>query len=166
MLGIMRTHASANFEISDLHNVTTYQAGVMQATTHRVLQKHCDEILKVYGVTKMQWLIIGTVLDAGSQGIRITELSEAVGTNLPYLTNTINLLESKNILIRTQHKEDNRSKLVAINPTFINTCQEIENTLRQALRRSIYANIDPKEFHIYMKVMSQLANVENPNIRS
>lgn len=144
----------------DLRVVTTYQAGVMQAMTHRILQRHCDDILKTYGITKMQWLIIGTVLDAGSEGVRITDLSETVGTNLPYLTNTINVLEARKYLTRRTHSSDSRAKMVCIDSDFAKQCQEIENTLREELRKSIYAEVDPHEFFIYMKVLSQLSNVK------
>src|SRR5689334_6272433 len=95
----------------DLSNITTYQAGVAQASTHRVLQKYCDEVLAAYGITKMHWLIIGTVLDAGENGVRLTDLTDKLGTTMAYLTNTVNLLESKAMLSRTSHATDSRSKV-------------------------------------------------------
>jgi DNA-binding MarR family transcriptional regulator len=144
----------------DISKITTYQAGVMQSATHRILQKHCDEVLRPYGITKTQWLIIGTVLDAGSKGIRITDLAIQVGTTLSYLTNTVNLLESKKILRRVAHDSDNRAKSVSIHKPYVKTCQEIEGFLREALRTSIYANISPEDFRVYMKVMYQLARLE------
>lgn len=151
--------SSTNFVSNgELAKVTTYQAGVMQAASHRTLQRHCDEILKDYGITKMQWLIIGTVLDSGEDCIRITDLAEKLGTNLSYMTNTINLLETKNILLRKVHGTDSRAKLVCVEPAFREKCQEIEETLRTGLRNSIYANISPDEFRVYMKVMYQLAD--------
>ena len=143
----------------NISNITTYQAGVAQAATHRSLQKLCDDILKPFGISKMQWLIIGTVLDTGKKGIRVTDLAEKLGTTLPYLTTAINLLESKAILVRKDNNTDNRSKLVSINKAFVPLCVEIEATLRQALRDSIYAEIDPAEFRTYMKVLYQLSDV-------
>lgn len=151
---LISTIASGNLNV-----VTTYQVGVMQATTHRMLQKYCDNTLAAYGITKMQWLIIGTVSDSGSTGIRITELAQKVSTTLSYLTNTINLLESKHILKRVAHDNDSRSKFVTINPSYHETAAEIETFLRSRLRKSLYANISPQELRIYMKVLAQLAHV-------
>src|ERR1044071_7027561 len=108
-----------------LRYVPTYQAGMLQATAHRVLQKYCDDLLKDYGITKMHWLIIGTILDSGEKGIRITELAQQVGTTLSYLTNTVNLLESKSILVRLADTGDSRSKFVSIHPDYIATATEI-----------------------------------------
>ncbi len=140
----------------DLRNITTYQAGAVQASMHRLLQKQCDDILKPFGITKMQWLIIGTVLDAGKKGIRISDLADKLATTIAYLTTSINLLESRGMLVRKDNASDSRSKLITVKPSFVSTCEKIEETLRDGLRKTIYANIDPAEFRIYMKVMYQL----------
>jgi DNA-binding MarR family transcriptional regulator len=142
-------------------NITTYAAGVAQASTHRKLQKYCDEVLAEFGITKMQWLIIGTVLDSGEKGVRLSDLAVTMGTNLPYLTNTINLLESKNILERKEDASDSRAKRVMVNGQFAKKCDLIEKTLRDKLRKTIYAQISPEEFRIYMKVTFQLGEIES-----
>ena len=143
----------------DLKNITTYQAGVLQATSHRVLQKHSDNILKKFGITKMQWLIIGTVHDAGAEGLRLTDLTEKLDTTMSYLTNTVNLLESKKILHRVSDSSDSRAKFIRINEGYTDKCKKIEQDLRKELRKSIYAHVDPADFVIYMKVLRQLAKV-------
>lgn len=145
----------------DLASITTCQAGVMQASINRILQKHSDEILKPYGVTKMQWLIIGTVLDGGDAGVRLTDLAKQLDTTLSYITTAVNLLESKGILARKENQQDSRSKLISINEFFLPQCAVIEATMRKALRKSIYSYIDPNEFRIYLKVMYQLARVDS-----
>lgn len=153
------------FHFADtLQDITTYQAGIAQAAAHRTLQKYCDHVLKPYGITKMQWLIIGTVLDAGPNGIRISNLSQMLGTTMPYMTTSVNLLELKNILARSSNKQDSRSKLVTVSSDFAAQCEEIEMTLRDSLRRTIYADIDPTEFHVYMKVLFQLREIENHRV--
>lgn len=145
----------------DLSTTTTYQAGVMQASVHRKLQKYCDEVLRPYGISKMQWLIIGTILDAGPAGVTITELAHKLDTGLPYLTNTLNLLQSKHIIERASNDDDSRAKMVTIADRYLDTATEIERVLRDKLRQTIYAHIDPSEFKIYMKVMYQLAGVDD-----
>ncbi len=151
-----------NFRFADtLREITTYQAGIAQAAAHRTLQKYCDQILKPYGITKMQWLIIGTVHDSGSKGIRISNLAQMLGTTMPYMTTSVNLLELKNILTRSDNKQDSRSKLVTVADNFAAQCDEIEATLRDSLRKTIYSDIDSEEFRVYMKVLFQLREIEN-----
>lgn len=146
-------------ENGDLSQITTYQAGAVQASMHRLLQKECDRILAPFGISKMHWMIVGHVLDAGQTGIRNSDLSAILGTTIPYVTTAINLLESKGFLLRKGNAEDGRSKLIVINPEFVPKCHEIEQTLREGLRKSIYQKVDPHEFRIYMKVMYELKNV-------
>jgi len=141
-----------------LREITTYQAGVAQSAMHRLLQKECDEYLQEFGISKMHWLIIGSVLDAGEAGIRITKLAEIMQTGLPYLTTTINLLESKGMLVRLSDKEDSRAKVVTVSPSFAGKCPEIERTLRERLRASIYSKVSREDFLTYMKVLYILGN--------
>lgn len=140
-------------------SMTTYNAGVMQASAHRSLQKNCDALLKPYGITKAQWLLIGTVLDNSKHGIRVSDLAVKLDTTLAYLTNTINLLESKDILVRTPNKEDSRAKAVTVHPKFFLRCPEIETALREGLRKLVYAKISYEDFNTYMKVLSQLSAI-------
>ena len=146
---------------SDLKSITTYQAGILQATTHRVLQKYSDQILKKYGITKMQWLIIGTVYDSGSKGTRLTELTAKLDTTMAYLTNTVNLLESKKILDRVDDKKDSRVKFITVNKSFKPKCSQIEKTLRDELRKTIYNSVNSADFATYIRVLKKLSKISD-----
>ena len=141
---------------ANLSNITTYQAGVMQATMHRKLQKFCDNVLTPYDITKNHWLIIGTVYDKRATGIRISDLARAIGTNLPYMTNTVNILEEKKILARVENQSDSRSTFITVATKFMPKCRKIEALLRSALQEKVYDGISSEEFRIYMKVMYKL----------
>ena len=148
---------------NDLNDITTYQAGVLQAKLHRNLQKQCDIILNKYDISKMHWLIIGTVLDSGEEGVRLTELSKTLGTTMSYITSAINLLESKGMVLRKGSHTDNRSKIISINSTFLPKCAKIEASLRNGLKKSIYESANPQDFKTYMKVLFQLTASERIN---
>lgn len=143
----------------DLSKITTYQAGIAQASMHRLLQKQSDKILKPYGISKMQWMIVGLVLDGGPDGVRISDLATQLATTIPYLTTNINLLESRDILVKTTNDNDSRSKLITIAPDFLPKCKQIEAGLRDGLRKAIYSRVDPVEFSIYIKVLYELIDV-------
>ena len=140
--------------------LSTYQAGVTQAYLNRKLQKLCDDILRPYGITKTQWLVVGTILDSQVKGIRLSDLADKLGTTMSYLTTTINLLESRGILERTNDRDDTRSKQITVAEDFVDTCAEIETTLRDSLRKTFYAKVDPDEFKVYISVMNELAAIE------
>jgi DNA-binding MarR family transcriptional regulator len=146
-------------EFSDLSKITTYQTGVIQSAAFRSLRKHTDACLKNHGITTMQWFVIGTILDAEPDGMRITDLSRVVDTTLSFLTNTVNLLESKGILVRLEHASDSRARMVNVSKSFKPKCKSIEADLRAKLRKSIYANITPQDLRTYIKVLYQLSNL-------
>jgi len=135
----------------------------MQAHVDRLLQRTCDDILRPYGITKVQWFIVGAALDAGERGIRITDLASLLGTTLAFLTTSVNVLALKNILTRIENKSDNRSKFITVDPHFKPQCAKIEAALRDGLRASIYAHVGVEDFHTYMKVLYQLNTIGKPN---
>lgn len=144
----------------NLAELTTYKVGALQAAANRSLKKHGDKLLKEYGITSMQWHIIGSVLDAGEEGARISDLALSLDTTLPFLTNNVNLLESKGILIRKTSSSDARSRLVTVSDKFRPVCKEIETNLRAKLRESLYSKVTPKELHTYIKTLIKFSEID------
>lgn len=144
----------------DISTITTYQSGVAQSSAYRNLNKLFSELLGEHDLTCMQWFVIGTIYDAGPAGIQLSHLSEKLQTGLPFITNTINLLESKNIVERKGSPTDSRAKHVSILPNFIDECEQIEQDLRVKMRKSIYASISPADLRVYIKVLYQLSGLK------
>lgn len=153
----MKDLSDENIRLSD---IATYQAGVMQSSAHRVLKRFTDEILKEHGLTTMQWFMIGTVFDTGENGIRINQLQTIMGTNMPYITNALNVLESKGIVERIKSPTDSRGKRVRITENFFPECTVIETDLRQKMRDGIYSHINPKQLRTYLLVLQQLNQLD------
>lgn len=145
--------------VFDLAEITTYQSGVAQASAFRIVKRHTAHALRDYNLSCMQWFTIGTVLDAGSKGVRISDLAHQLDTTLAYMTTTINLLESRGILSKKAHKFDARTKLVTVKPSYKKTCQEIEGVLRKRLRDILYKNIDHRELVTYVKVLYKISAI-------
>jgi DNA-binding MarR family transcriptional regulator len=144
----------------NISHITTYQAGVAQSSAYRNLNKLFTDMLAGYGMTSMQWFIIGTVLDSGKKGIKMTVLAEQLQTGLPFITNTINLLESKGMVKRTTSIDDTRVKYVSIEPAFARKCQKIEAELRAKMRKSIYGDITREELEVYITVLYKLGAIQ------
>ncbi len=152
----MNKRSDNSYSDFNLAAITTYQSGVAQASAFRVIKRHTAHLLKDYNLTCMQWFTIGTVLDAGTEGIRISDLAKKLDTTLAYMTTTVNLLESRDILIKRTHEYDARTKLVAVTPKYIKTCTKIEKALRTRLREVLYGDITPEEIKVYVKVLYKL----------
>ncbi len=144
----------------DIRKITTYQSGVVQSAAYRNLNKHFTVLLKEHDLTCMQWFVVGTILDAGPEGIKLTELAKKLQTGLPFTTNVLNLLESKNMVERQDDPKDCRVKYVSIIPSFVADCQLIEQQLRAKLRKSLYKNISREELTTYIKVLHKLSELQ------
>lgn len=142
-----------------LANVTTYQSGVAQASAFRVVKRYTAQALREYNLTCMQWFTIGTILDAGTKGIRLSDLAKKLDTTLAYMTTTINLLESRGIVCKKAHRYDARTKLVSIENSYKKTCRVIEKDLREKLRELLYQNIEHEELQNYVKVLYKISTL-------
>lgn len=153
----MNKSTNLSNESINLGTITTYDSGVVQSSAFRVLGKYTTEILKKHDISMMQWFVLGTIYSAGTGGIRLTDLAQKVNTGLPFLTNLINLLETKGMVNRVTNLDDSRSKFVVVTPDFSRKCKIIENDLRTGLRKALYQHISPEDLRVYIKVLYQIS---------
>lgn len=148
----------------DISQISTYESGVMQSTAHRILGRINADYLSQYGLTPTQWYIIGYAHDAGSDGVRLSQLKHLLDTTMPFITMTVTLLESKDILQKISHTSDSRVKIARLNPLYIKTVSEIEQGLREELRIRLYNqdNISRDELTTYIKVLYKIAQTNKP----
>ena len=146
--------------IDNIANLKTYQVGVIEAAAHRALRQHKDSLLKGYGLTGVDWYLIGAVADSGKEGIRATDLAKLLGTTMGFLTKTVALLEAKNILTRVANAKDARSSYIVLNTSYVTTVDEIEVELRKKLRQSVYNLITPEELLVYIQVINKFAAIK------
>lgn len=143
----------------DISQISTYESGVMQSTAHRILGRVNADFLSNYGLTPTQWFIIGLAYDAGSEGIRLGTLKEMLDTTMPFITTSVNHLESKGILQKLSHTDDSRVKIAKLNPQYAATVKKIEAGLREELRTQLYAqgDINREELAAYISVLYKIA---------
>lgn len=146
-------------QVSTLQDLKTYHVGIIESAAHRALRQHKDTLLRNYGITGIEWYIIGTIADAGKHGIRITELSRILGTTMGFMTKTMKLLEAKRIVIRKANAHDARSSYFVLSGGYNKTYLEIEHELRTKLRKSIYSLVTPEELTIYIQVLDKFSKI-------
>lgn len=155
-MGVMSP--SSEFSKKDISQITTYQSGIAQSSAHRVINRLVSDYLLEHGLTAMQWFTLGCIYDAGDKGIRVSDLMRKLQTTLPFVTNTVTLLESKDMVRKIAHAGDSRIKLVSINPKYRRTIERIENGLRDHLRDELYAKsgISRDELQDYITVLYKI----------
>lgn len=146
--------------VENLADLKTYQVGVLEAASHRALRAHKDSLLRGYGLTGVDWYLIGTVADAGEAGIRSTDLASTVGVTMGFLTKTVGMLDARNILQKTANAQDGRSAYIRLHPDYQTTFEEVEAALRDKLRHSLYNLITPEELKIYISVLNKFSTLD------
>lgn len=151
---------SRKFSEKDISLITTYQSGIAQASAHRRVNRIVTDFLLAHNLSPMQWFTLGTIYDASPAGIRLSDLARSLDTTLPYITNSINMLESKNLVGKMTHPGDSRIKIVAVNPEKIPIIQEIEAGLRERMRDELYSEdrISREELSVYIHVIYKMLN--------
>lgn len=149
---------STNSSEIDISQIATYQSGIAQASAHRVINRVVSDFLLTHGLTAMQWFAVGTIYDAGTQGIRLSDLTRKLSTTLPYVTNMVALLESKGMVRKVAHAGDSRIKLVSVSPKYKRTVESIERGLRDHMRENLYQNdgISRDELQSYISVLYKI----------
>lgn len=148
----------SQFSDRDMSQISTYHSGVAQATAHRVTNRVVSEYLKQYGLSGMQWFILGYVYDSGSAGMTIGDLRRVLETTLPYTTNAVASLEAKGFVNKQPRAEDNRIKVVTIDERHHAMIEEIESGLREELRRTLYGrdDISREDLSAYIRVLYKI----------
>lgn len=143
----------------DISQITTYESGIMQSAAHRVLTRVKTDYLSQFGITTTQWFVIGLAYDAGQQGIRLNDLMRALDTTMPFITNIVNMLESKGILQKVSDTTDSRVKIARLSPSYESTVEEIEQGLREELRVRLYRedHISREELATYISVLYKIS---------
>ena len=149
---------STNQSNIDISQIATYQSGIAQASAHRIINRVVSDYLLKHGLTAMQWFAIGTIYDAGSEGIRLSDRARKLSTTLPFFTNLVALLESKGIVRKVAHAGDSRIKLVSVSPKYRRTVEVIERELREHMRTTLYADdgISRDELQAYITVLYKI----------
>lgn len=139
------------------HELTTYQAVVLQSRAYRAIKTHLTHLLKTHDLTMMQWSIIGLIADANEDGVRISDLAHALDTSLAFITTSVNVLEAKGFVGRVGHSRDNRAKLVRLSDDFMPKVATIEADLKVKLHQKFYEGIRSKDIEAYLRVLHHFA---------
>lgn len=141
--------------------LTTYQAVITQARAYRTLRSFMVETLRKYDLTLTEWLMIGSVIDAGKDGTRISELADVLGVEMPVITNLVNRAVKDGWVTRVTDKTDRRSKRISATRLGGEKACVIEGELR-AETKDWLSNLDSDMVGGYLAVVAELSLRSSP----
>lgn len=141
--------------------ITTYQTVIAQAKAYRKVRAFMDITLRPYGLTITEWLIIGVTIDAGPNGIRISDVAKTLGVEMPVITNLVHKATQAGWLRRIEDKEDKRVRRVVMTHAGLDKACDIEGELKTATAPWL-KNIDSASIKGYYEVITELAEKDIP----
>jgi DNA-binding MarR family transcriptional regulator len=141
--------------------ITTYQTVIAQARAYRKVRSFMDVTLKPYNLTITEWLIIGTSIDAGPTGIRISELAKKLGVEMPVVTNLVHKATNTGWLRRIEDPVDKRARRVVMTHAGLEKACDIEGELKKATAPWL-KDIDAVSMKGFYEVISELSGKDVP----
>lgn len=142
--------------------ITTYQTVISQARAFRKVRKFMDLTLNPYNLTITEWLIIGSTIDAGPTGIRISDLAKTLGVEMPVVTNLVHKATNAQWLRRIEDPVDKRARRVVVTHAGLERAYGIEGDIKKATAPWLQG-IEPEELKGFYRVIAVLADIRLPN---
>lgn len=141
-----------------LHQTKSYEIGMADMLCSRRLHTLRQQILMDYGLTTMEWFVLGTIYDAHKAGgIRITDLASRFSVKSTYITATVNGLKQKNLANAYVDKEDARARLVVVTKKGIEQVPVIDGKLQAATEQLLAGIVSEKDFAAFLHTIKELA---------
>jgi DNA-binding MarR family transcriptional regulator len=111
-----------------------------------------------FDMTPVQYAALVAVRD--NPGIDATRLSALVAFDRSTLSNVLERMETKGLILRIGSKDDKRIKVLYLSPRGATALKEVEPLARRAQER-ILGPLTPKDREIFMRMLSQLVELNN-----
>lgn len=141
-----------------VNDLTTYEAGILQARAYRKLRSFMAGQLESHGLTMMQWALLGTIAGNGKKGIAINELAEVLDVEGSLVTNMVNTAVKAKSVVKHQDPRDKRSRIIVATPATRKMVNDLEKQLRGALAVWL-APIPRPQLEAYMESLRQLTKL-------
>jgi DNA-binding MarR family transcriptional regulator len=115
------------------------------------------ETLKKHNLTLTEWLLIGSVIDSGKAGLRVSELADNLGVEMPVITNLANRAVDSGWVTRTTDSMDKRSKRIVATKTGNEKAMIIENELNSETAGWLL-DLSPEMIKGYLHVVEELSS--------
>lgn len=140
--------------------LTTYQAVIAQSRAFRALRCFMSNTLLQHNLTMTQWLMLGMVVDSKESGIRVSDLADILGVEMPAVTNLVNRAEQAGQIKRVADHADKRSRRVVVTPEFAECICAIEGELQHEAQQWM-CGLSRQDMDGYFAIVEALATCDN-----
>ncbi len=134
--------------------VTTYNIGLLQSKAYRILKFYTADILSQYGLTSIEWALLGQLLD-NNEGLKFVEVAGVLGVEAPFVTVLVDGLEKKGLVLRQNDTKDRRAKRITLTALGESKVPEVELVLRKDMKK-LLSDISRTDILCYLKVLDSI----------
>lgn len=138
--------------------MNAHQTMILKASAYRLTKEHIGKALKPFGLTMLQWVTLGLVHDAGSQGVSPTQLARELHVSQAYVSGLLTHLHAKQLIENKTNNKDARSHTVAVTSHGKDMVIKAERKVREQLKNWL-APISKEDIAVYMKVLEEISHL-------
>lgn len=131
----------------------TYQESIIQGKAYRLLWARVRDTLLQYQVSPAEWSVMGLLLE--KKELFQFEISEYLSVEPPLVTNMVNAMEKKELIVKTTSTMDARRKSIILTEDARKKVPKIEKEL-QAEMQEIFGELGEEKVRIYFQVLEHI----------
>jgi len=130
--------------------------GRLIKTGYITLRREVEEMLKPLGLTHTQWSALGVIRHF--PGISPSQLEPILMIERPSVTSLLNGLESKGFIIRKDHPQDGRYKLVYLTDAGLKMAEETQH-ITTIVEERVKAGMTAEEFETLKALLVKMVGL-------
>lgn len=146
----------------NLQTMTMYEACLLHSRAERVLKGMVSDILKQWGITRMEWLVLATAAQEAraADGLTMGELAGILDIKLSQLNVLVSKMTGVGYLELTVADHDRRIKYVQATEQGESLLRDVEGNMRRGMRAWL-SNLDRDDLATYLDVLQQLGAADD-----
>ena len=134
------------------------ELGLAHVFVNRYFNDFHQAALKKYGLTNIEWLILGATNDASKDGgVRVTDLASTFSVKSTYITAMLNILRAKGYVETRFDASDARVRLAYITPKGEKEIAVVERYMHKEVASLFSDAVTADEFAAYAKVVQKIS---------
>lgn len=130
--------------------------GRLVKTAYITLRRDLEEMLRPLGLTHTQWSALGIIRYV--PGISPSQLEPILMIERPSVTSLLKGMESKGLIIRKDHPQDGRSKMIYLTDKGLKLAKETE-AFTAILEERVKAGMTADEFETLKSLLVKLVRI-------
>ncbi len=129
------------------------QIAVLHSKAYRFLRADVSKMLAPFALSLSEWSIVSLL--AQNPQILSSEIANTLGVELPLVTNLVNALETRKLILKGKGLQDHRQRTLTLTPTGKSIAKKVQKHLAKKLAL-YFSDVPQKNIDTYISVMEAI----------